>query len=155
MGFTNWTRFSTIAKLFRDKDLGKKAIIALIPAAGLTSFFVLKQSKTAEESYPFLGEGKQLISKNAIVKDLVGHPIEFKPLKPLDHKGHVIVGDVIMLSLDFNGPKNRGFAEFYGLKKDTHWVLKRVQIRLCEEHGDKRMILYKTDDDVEAPRDIL
>lgn len=124
--------------------------------AGLTFAIIIGtiRSKTQEfdRDYPFFPEGRKIVSRNAIVKDIVGEPIKFKSLKILDRLANRTAEDKANFTVQFKGPKSRGLAEIYGMKDSAEdkWVLRRVQVRLDNEHRQKKLILYKNETEQEA-----
>lgn len=136
-------------------SLGNIFAIPRIMVAGATTtaigaFFIYGLEYALEDKYGFLAEGKALISRNIIVKNLIGEPIKFKRIRFLDTLIHRIHDDSAMIAIEFKGSRKKAFANIYGMRDEDRWMLKRVEVRMFEEHLEKNMIIFSNETESEA-----
>lgn len=128
------------------KSYPAKTLIVAFGISSTLSYFLyslseLKKAKDIEDSYTFVQQGKDLIAKNKIAKQLIGLPIEYIITKKKSDQ-HMVVDDKVMVSIPFMGLYQQGTAEFYGCKTGEKWTLKRVEIQLSKTHADKKLVVY-------------
>ncbi|XP_074601764.1 uncharacterized protein LOC141855569 [Brevipalpus obovatus] len=144
------TRYTRILSSLGNFFALPKVIVAGACATALGASVIYGAEYALEDQYEFLVEGKSLISRNVIVKNILGEPIKFKRIRFVDTLIHRIYDDNAMIAIEFKGSRKQAFANIYGMRYEGKWALKRVEVRLFEEHVEKKMIIYTNETESEA-----